>query len=456
MDTFDVAVVGARCGGASLAIQLARQGVRVCLLEKAESLADKASTHLFTPSGTAVLARLGVLDDVISAGATPLRTMRLRSNNVTVTTNPDPTTMGVMLGIRRQIFDPLLLAHAAQAGAEVRTGCPVDNVITDDGRVRGVITRNGPVYANLVVGADGRRSRVAEHVGAQEYLTIPGSYMPTWSFYDDASPPYDLVMGRIGDGNGIALRLDSGVYIAMLGIPTGRADAFLADRYANYDTYLAQWPEIAQAVNGAKRLGPLQILRHWHGYFRTAAGPGWALVGDSGHFKDPAPGQGMADAFRHSESLATHIMAGLDGGNVDNELLNWWRWRDADALEMYWAAATLGELSNPAVVTDAAFKTLGRNDAALHGVLQSVLPRTVKPHAALRLRDVALLIAYIAAGVVKKPRQTIPILKAAMWQVRQIKRLAFAHPANQFGRRRYQPLNTSQSGQTGLNPCDRG
>ncbi|WP_078353449.1 NAD(P)/FAD-dependent oxidoreductase [Mycobacteroides chelonae] len=440
MDTFDVAIVGARCAGASLAIQLARQGLSVCLLDKARFPTDKASTHLFTPSGTAVLERLGVLDDVVDAGATPLRTMRLRSNDVSVTTRPDPGVIGVMLGIRRETFDPILLEHVARAGAEIRTGCRVDGVLTDKGRVVGLETQSGPIHAELVVGADGQHSRIAERVGAREYLTTPGSYMPTWSFYEGATPPYDLVMGRVGEGNGIALPLDNGIYIAMMGTPMAKADAFLADRYANFDAALARWPEMAEAVAGATRRGPLRILRRWHGYFRTAAGPGWVLVGDAGHFKDPAPGQGMADAFRQSESLAARIVAGLGGDTIDKELLDWWRWRDLDAVEMYWAASTLGELTNPAVVTDAAFRTLGKSDVALERMLQAILPRTVKPHSSLRSRDVSRLAAYVAAAVVRHPSQLAPTINAARWQIRQITRLALAYPGHWLGARRYREL----------------
>lgn len=443
MDTFDVVVVGARCAGASLAIQLAQQGLKVCVVDKARFPADKASTHLFTPSGTAVLERLGVLDDVLDAGATPLRTMRLRSNDVTVTTRPDPVSIGTMLGIRRHTFDPILLEHAARAGAEIRTSCVVDDVLVDKGRVVGIATRSGPLYADLVVGADGQHSRIAECVGSQKYLTTPGSYMPVWSFYEGADPPYDLVMGRVAEGNGIALPLDSGAYIAMLGIPIHKADAFLVDRYTNFDAALARWPEMAEAVAGATRLGPLRILRRWHGYFRVAAGPGWVLVGDAGHFKDPAPGQGMADAFRQSESLSTRIVEGLGGGgNLDRELLSWWRWRDSDAFEMYWAAATLGELTNPSAVTDSAFRALGKSDAALQGMMRAILPRTVKPHSALRLREIWLLAGYIAAAVAKNPLQAAPVVKAAIWQTRQIGRLAAAYPGHRVGARRYQKLPT--------------
>jgi 2-polyprenyl-6-methoxyphenol hydroxylase-like FAD-dependent oxidoreductase len=85
-------------------------------------------------------------------------------------------------------------------------------------------------------------------------------------------------------------------------------------------------------------------MARMHGFFRTSAGPGWALVGDAGHFKDPSPGQGIADALRQAEKLAAAIERGLGGGNgtPDQVLRDWWRWRDEDAWEMYWFAHDLG------------------------------------------------------------------------------------------------------------------
>jgi 2-polyprenyl-6-methoxyphenol hydroxylase-like FAD-dependent oxidoreductase len=81
-----------------------------------------------------------------------------------------------------------------------------------------------------------------------------------------------------------------------------------------------------------------------HGFFRVSAGPGWALVGDAGHFKDPTPGQGIADALRQAEKLAPAIESGLGGGarSLDESMNEWWRWRDEDAWEMYWFAHDMG------------------------------------------------------------------------------------------------------------------
>jgi flavin-dependent dehydrogenase len=47
------------------------------------------------------------------------------------------------------------------------------------------------------------------------------------------------------------------------------------------------------------------------GYLRRAYGPGWALVGDAGYFKDPITAHGITDALRDAELLAHAVERGL-------------------------------------------------------------------------------------------------------------------------------------------------
>ena len=85
------------------------------------------------------------------------------------------------------------------------------------------------------------------------------------------------------------------------------------------------------------------MVARWTGYFRESAGPGWALVGDAGHFKDPSPGQGITDALRQAQRLADDVVEGLSGSRpLDQAMRDWWRWRDLDAREMAWFAGDLG------------------------------------------------------------------------------------------------------------------
>jgi flavin-dependent dehydrogenase len=48
------------------------------------------------------------------------------------------------------------------------------------------------------------------------------------------------------------------------------------------------------------------------GFLRRSTGPGWALVGDAGFFRDPLTAHGITDAFRDAELLVRAISEGSD------------------------------------------------------------------------------------------------------------------------------------------------
>lgn len=341
MERFDVVIVGARCAGSPLATLLARRGMRVCVLDKARFPSETPSTHVIQPSGAGALERLGVLDPVLAAGAVPIDRLTLVNEDVRVEGRLDRTVFARPgLCVRRVTLDGLLVEAAARAGAEVRTGTKVTGLITLGGRVAGVETVRGPVRAGLVVGADGRRSAVAAEAGAREYHAVPGGRTPAWAYFAGvADRTGHLRLGRIGEYTYLACPTDSGLYMA--GVATG--PGLDASREPAFTAAIAGWPELAGTLAGGRRVGPIRVMTRWHGYFRDACGPGWALVGDAGHFKDFTPAQGIGDAFRQAERLAGVLPADVaDHSAVDAALRAWWRWRDRDAHPMYGFAADLG------------------------------------------------------------------------------------------------------------------
>ena len=71
-------------------------------------------------------------------------------------------------------------------------------------------------------------------------------------------------------------------------------------------------------------------------YFRASSGPGWALIGDAGHFKDPVIGQGQRDALWSGRRLAERVIPVLDNpGATDAALRCWESERDAECLHFY-------------------------------------------------------------------------------------------------------------------------
>ncbi|WP_067970390.1 NAD(P)/FAD-dependent oxidoreductase [Mycolicibacter icosiumassiliensis] len=243
------------------------------------------------------------------------------------------------LNARRTILDHALLKVAGNVGVDVRTGCRVAGTRTSGSRVNGIDTVEGPIDAALVVGADGRGSVVAKSVGARKYLVVPGGRMPVWGYFATGPQEPRLRIGRRGNLSFLASPTDSGLYMAAVGVDHREIDAFNRDREANYRNALRQWPELESIVRDTDRDGPLRVMANWHSYFRESAGPGWALVGDAGHFKDFSPGQGISDALCQAESLSMAISASAGSASAqDVALKQWWQQRDRDSYDMYWFA----------------------------------------------------------------------------------------------------------------------
>jgi menaquinone-9 beta-reductase len=345
MKRFDVVVVGARCAGSPLATMLAQRGLRVCLLDRARFPSETPSTHIIQSCGVQVLDRLGVLEATLAAGAVPLDHLTMVVDDVVrIESTPDRAVFPhPALCIRRVTLDALLVDAAAHAGADVHTGVRVTGLTTEGGRVTGVETAAGEaVQAQLVVGADGRHSTIASLVGASEYHVASPGRMFAWAYFEGADREGHVRIGRQGQLGYLAAPTDGGLYMAAIGVNMADQAEFHADREANFAAGIRAWPELADLLAGGRRVGPIRVFTNWHGYFRQSAGPGWVLVGDAGHFKDPSPGQGIGDAFRQVEQLALAIEDGLGNTDPDAATHRWWRWRDDDAYEMHWFARDMG------------------------------------------------------------------------------------------------------------------
>jgi 2-polyprenyl-6-methoxyphenol hydroxylase-like FAD-dependent oxidoreductase len=327
-------------------MMLARRGFSVCLVDRARFPSETPSTHIIQPCGVQILDRLGVLDAISGTGAVKLERATLVIDDA-VRIEGTLDRMGFThpaLCVRRVTLDALLLEAAGAAGADVRTGVRVTGLTTQNGRVTGVEPAAGePIRARLVVGADGRRSTVASLAGAREYhVTSPGR-MFAWGYFEGAADREGhLRLGRRGKLGFLAGPTDGDLYMAVIGIGMADQVEFHADRDAHFASGIRAWPELAEVIADGRRVGPIRVVTNWHGYFRQSAGPGWVLVGDAGHFKDPSPGQGISDAFRQADRLARAIEDGLGNTSPDAAMQRWWNWRDDDAYEMYWYAKDIG------------------------------------------------------------------------------------------------------------------
>ena len=136
---YDAIVVGARCAGAPTAMLLARKGYRVLVVDRATFPSDTVSTHVIHAPGIAALRRWGLLDEVVATGCPPIDTYSFDFGPFTIA--------GHAPAARRHLHGVCAAAHRArqdprrrrrEAGAEVREGFTVDEVVVEDGAVVGI------------------------------------------------------------------------------------------------------------------------------------------------------------------------------------------------------------------------------------------------------------------------------------------------------------------------------
>ncbi|MFC0598851.1 NAD(P)/FAD-dependent oxidoreductase [Streptomyces palmae] len=378
-ESFDVVVVGARVAGSSLAALLARRGVRVAVVDQAGALGGTLSSNILQADSLAFLDRLGATGRLRAAGVTPMRRvdMRLEDFRVLADFPQRPGDIGGAACVRRQVLDPVVLEAAAEAGAAVRLGTKVTDLVRERGRAAGVRVRHEGaervLRARLVVGADGRGSTVAALTGARSYHLTTGERRYYWTYFEGARTGDEptFVFHRWGDRHMLGGPADSGLYIVGVSPQQHEVDSFRADLEGSITAHIQACAPIAAALADARRATRIYGIQRFQGYFREAHGPGWLLVGDAGHFKDPAGGRGIGDAFHQADHLAPRIEAALGrpAAELDRVAADFGRWRDRHYAEYYGLAADLGVAGPIAAVVPETVRKLharGRIDSVLN------------------------------------------------------------------------------------------
>jgi len=358
---YEVVIAGARVAGSATALLLARAGLDVLVVDPVPRGRDTLSTHALMRGAVLQLSRWGLLD-AIRAEGTPLidsTSFHYGTETIRVPIKAEGDIEG-LFAPRRTVLDRVIADAAETAGAHFLYGASVSGLKRDStadevsseaagqatatgqpttgssSRVIGVtLTQPGhaerEISCDLVIGADGMHSRVGRLVGSKPVYEVPHATASIYGYWpglevDGFHWHFDehLAFGRIPTNDG-----ETCVFASL---PPARlmADRDLGLERIFHDTIRAVAPDFAALLSSIPSQPKLRGFAGSPSLLREAAGPGWALVGDAGYFKDPLTAHGITDALRDTEILSRAVIsAGGDPVALDQGLNEYQSTRDA-------------------------------------------------------------------------------------------------------------------------------
>lgn len=330
--SYDVIVVGARIAGSSLAYLMAKEGYKVLLLDRGTFPSDTLSTHNIYSNSLGMLRDMGVLDALLRTNTTIYRRAHIDFDGAVID-GLFPETDGIRgcLCVRRKYIDQILFENAkAQSGVTAIEGFRVTSLIEEDGVVRGVAGKRKDgegeserFTARLVVGADGRLSKVREWAGSERKIAVPtdfASYVAyVGEFEQEGEPQVEFYKNK----DKLAIVFPTSDRLHVVGVMFPLADAAWMERFKSdaangirdlIDEGFAH-TTLAERFRKAE-YAESESIKGLHGYdndWHLGMGKGWALLGDSLSFKDPAVGQGMHDAL-YGAHMLTEILSQFPSG----------------------------------------------------------------------------------------------------------------------------------------------
>lgn len=327
-DDVAVLVCGAGAAGLTLAIDLARRGIGVRLIDKLEAPFPGSRGKGIQPRTQEVFEDLGLIDRLFAAGGPypPQREYHgdgSTSDSVVIEASaPNPgEPFNQPLMVPQFVTEAILRERLAELGHEVEFGHRLAGFVEDgDGVQARIVTPAGEkqVWARYLIGADGGRSFVRGELD----VAFPGKTLGARAIVADvelAGLPRDA-WHRFSDGDmerQIAICPLAGTKLFQIQAPIpsdGEVDlsaagleAFAIDRTGRDDLSVAHVHWASAYVMNARLADRYRVGRIF-------------LVGDAAHIHPPTGGQGLNTSVQDAYNLGWKLAATLRG--APDALLN--------------------------------------------------------------------------------------------------------------------------------------
>lgn len=316
---YDAVIVGGSLAGSAAAALMARLGARVALVEKRPDPGafKRVCSHHIQASAVPTIERLGVMPAIEAAGGVRCRA-RLRTRWGWIVP-PAGGRVQRSLNLRRERLDPIVRRRAAETpGVHLLAGRAVDSLLFEDGRVSGVEVagrhgRRERLTTRLVVGADGRDSRVAR-LAKVRVRTSPHNRFAYAAAYEGPGPDGapDATLWLLDPHMAAAFPTDSGLTLYACMPTKDRLPEFKRDPESALRAFVAALPD-PPPILASSRVSPVIGKIDMTNLRRGPTAPGLALIGDAALATDPLWGVGCGWAFQSAEWLADALAPALRG-----------------------------------------------------------------------------------------------------------------------------------------------
>lgn len=324
---YDAIIIGGGPAGATAALRLAQRGKRVIIIEKNEFPRFHVGES-FLPRGYDLIQELGLgdrlsqLPQVAKFGAEFGFGMGEETTHFSFeeTLHQEGSRA---FNIERAPFDKMMLDAAIDAGAELRVGAVVKQIVRlTEGDVA-VQTGDETLYGRCLLDASGQATVLARHLGVRRRIERLKKVAYFGHFENVERLP------GMAEGHPTVAMCDEG-WFWMINIDKRRTsigfvlDADIAKSIDCPASDMLFWgiercPLVRERLTNATLPDMTHTIADYSYYCRPYAGPGYFLLGDAAFFLDPIFSSGVALGMEGAAKVAElteELLAGLDNAKT--------------------------------------------------------------------------------------------------------------------------------------------